>query len=52
MLMVRKPLVYVLTESRWENKQSYFDLWYDSMTDLTDIPDDIAAVLRLDEYKI
>ena len=51
-LMVRKPLVYVLTESGWENKQHMVDLWYDSMTDFADIPDDIAAVLRLDEYKI
>lgn len=48
-LMVEKPLVYVLENNTWINDQYFFSLWYDDMKDFADIPPEIVEELQLKE---
>lgn len=51
-LMVIEPNIYRLDTEGWIPAQHYFDLWYDSTTDFSDIPTSVADRLKLSEYKI
>lgn len=50
--MVIEPNIYRLDTEGWVPAQHYFDLWYDSTTDFSDIPTSVADRLKLSEYKI
>lgn len=51
-LKVIVPNIYRLETDGWVRAQNYIDLWYDSMTDFSDIPIGISQRLKLDDYKI
>ena len=51
-LKVVESNIFRLEAEGWVPAQQYFDLWYDSMTDFSDIPEDIVKHLKLDDYKI
>ena len=46
-LMVDLNDIYALTNKGWEKAQGYASLWYDSMTDFSDIPGEIIQELNL-----
>ena len=51
-LKVEKPKIFQLETEGWVPAQYYFDLWYDSMKDFSDIPSDIAQRLKLEDHKM
>lgn len=51
-LMVKKPNIYCLEDDGWNPAQHYFNLWYDSMVEFSNIPDYIAERLELEKYEM
>lgn len=51
-LMVIFPSIYRLETEGWIAAQNYADLWYDSMTNFSDIPVSISRRLNLNDYEI
>lgn len=51
-LKVVEPNIFRLETEGWVPAQYYFELWYDSMDDFSDIPPSIVQRLKLNDYKI